>query len=67
MLDGKEAKPENGTCPEPDEELAPLSKNQPEEKKIEMKTPPPTPPPHKKKINPNWNRKCNLQDFQNNP
>ena len=51
MLDGKEAKPENGTCPEPDEELAPLSKNQPEEKKI----------------NPNWNRKCNLQDFQNNP
>ena len=45
MLDGKEAKPENGTCPEPDEELAPLSRNQPEEKKIEMKTP----PPHKKK------------------
>lgn len=48
MLDGKEAKPENGTCPEPDEELAPLSRNQPEEKKIEMKTP----PPHKKKNQP---------------
>lgn len=29
MLDGKEAMPENGTCPEPDKELAPLSRNQP--------------------------------------
>lgn len=62
MLDGKEAKPENGTCPEPDEELAPLSRNQPEENNRNEKNIPPT----KKKINQNWNRKCNLQDFQNN-
>lgn len=63
MLDGKEAKPENGTCPEPDEELAPLSRNQPEENNRNEKN---IPPPQKKKINQNWNRKCNLQDFQNN-
>lgn len=62
MLDGKEAKPENGTCPEPDEELAPLSRNQPEENNRNEKNIPPT----KKKINQNWNRKCNLQDFQTN-
>lgn len=45
MLDGKEAKPENGTCPEPDEELAPLSRNQPEEKKNRNEN---TSPPQKK-------------------
>ena len=43
MLDGKEAMPENGTCPEPDKELAPLSRNQPKRKRIEMKTKPPPP------------------------
>lgn len=32
MLDGKEAMPENGTCPEPDKELAPFSRNQPKVK-----------------------------------
>lgn len=42
MLDGKEAKPENGTCPEPDEELAPLSRNQPEENNRNEKNIPPT-------------------------
>lgn len=63
MLDGKEAKPENGTCPEPDEELAPLSRNQPEENNRNEKN---IPSPPQKKINQNWNRKCNLQDFQNN-
>lgn len=51
MLNGEETMPEDGTCPEPDEELAPLSRNQPKEK-TKTKT--------------NWNRKCNLQDFQNN-
>lgn len=45
MLDGKEAKPENGTCPEPDEELAPLSRNQPEENNRNEKNI----PPHQKK------------------
>lgn len=57
MLDGKEAMPENGTCPEPDEELVPLSRNQPKRKKNRNKNKP-------KK--PNQNRKCNLQNFQNN-
>lgn len=37
MLDGKEAMPENGTCPEPDEELVPLSRNQPKRKKKKQK------------------------------
>lgn len=46
MLDGKEAKPENGTCPEPDEELAPLSRNQPEENNRNEKNIP-SPPPKK--------------------
>lgn len=37
MLDGREAMPENGSFPEPHKELAQLSRNQPNVKKIKIK------------------------------
>lgn len=37
MLYGREATPENGSRPEPDEEPAPLSRNQPKENKMKQK------------------------------
>ena len=62
MLDGKEAMPENGTCPEPDKGTSPTQQESAKEEKNRNEN---NPPPKKKKPQ-NWNRKCNLQDFQNN-
>ena len=60
MLDGKEAMPENGTCPEPDKGTSPTQQESAKEEKNRNENNPP------QKKTQNWNRKCNLQDFQNN-